>query len=230
KALLAGGEVWGSLPGVYAGAAAPVRQEHDPLLFDQLRALRLRLASERGLPPYIVCHDRSLVEMATCLPTTPEALGRIYGIGQHKVAAYGHAFLTLIQAYCQEHEIQERSPGSLSPNRPATLKDQSRTEMVWQQFQQGESLQELAVSHGVTQRTIFNHLKKAFDAGKPLRVGGLQAASHLTPPEIERVQAAFTKFGTDLLRPVFDACEEQISYDELHLWRLITLARVSQQP
>jgi ATP-dependent DNA helicase RecQ len=78
-----------------AGAVAnPVG---DPL-FDALRECRRTLASEAGVPPYVIFHDSTLREMATVQPATLGELGRITGVGARKLEAYGDAFLAVIRA------------------------------------------------------------------------------------------------------------------------------------
>ena len=74
------------------GAANPV----DDPLFEALRATRRKLATEAGVPPYVVFHDATLREMATRRPATLAALGEIGGVGARKLQAYGKAFLDAI--------------------------------------------------------------------------------------------------------------------------------------
>ena len=69
----------------------------DPL-FDALRECRRTLASEAGLPPYVIFHDSTLREMVTVRPANLGALGRITGVGARKLEAYGDAFLSVIKA------------------------------------------------------------------------------------------------------------------------------------
>ena len=68
----------------------------DSDLFDALRALRSEIAAERGVPPYVIFHDRTLREMARLKPTTVFDLHEIYGIGDKKAADYGPRFLARI--------------------------------------------------------------------------------------------------------------------------------------
>ena len=65
----------------------------DRELFDRLRALRKRLADEQGVPPYVVFSDRTLHEMASRKPSTPEAMLDIPGVGQAKLTRYAESFL-----------------------------------------------------------------------------------------------------------------------------------------
>jgi ATP-dependent DNA helicase RecQ len=62
-------------------------------LFERLRALRLRVARERGVPPYVIFHDTSLRELARLKPTTMDALRHVYGVGERKVQDYGTLLL-----------------------------------------------------------------------------------------------------------------------------------------
>ena len=71
----------------------------DPALFDALRNVRLRLARERGVPPYVIFHDRSLQEMADRRPRTIADLHDIYGVGVKKAADFGDAFLDAIREF-----------------------------------------------------------------------------------------------------------------------------------
>ncbi len=221
RAVLQGKEFWGTLQGIFAGSARSEMPEHDPVLFEQLRSLRTRLANERGLPPYVIFPDRSLIEMAAYFPQTSTQFEQIYGVGQRKINEYGPHFLPIIQAYCQENEIQPVPKLDRGVSRTTSLTGQRRTEYVWEHFQSGESITDIAADMGFTQGTILNHLKKAHQAGKPLNIEGLKASSQLSSEDGERVIAAFDDLGVEYLRPVFDALGGNIPYDQLHLWRLI---------
>jgi ATP-dependent DNA helicase RecQ len=76
---------------------APFDPDADPL-FERLRALRKRLADERGVPAYIVFNDRVLRAMADQRPATAAELLRISGVGPRKLERYGAAFLDAIAA------------------------------------------------------------------------------------------------------------------------------------
>jgi ATP-dependent DNA helicase RecQ len=71
--------------------------DHD--LFDVLRDVRLRLARERGVPPYVIFHDTTLREMVERRPKTIDDLYEIYGVGARKAADFGDAFLDAIRTF-----------------------------------------------------------------------------------------------------------------------------------
>ena len=68
----------------------------DEALFQALRAERLRLAREQGVPPYVIFHDASLRDMARARPASITEMGEIAGVGAAKCARYGRAFLSVI--------------------------------------------------------------------------------------------------------------------------------------
>lgn len=71
----------------------------DPDLFDVLRSVRLRLARERNVPPYVIFHDTTLRDMADRRPATVDDLHDIYGVGVKKAADFGEAFLAAIREF-----------------------------------------------------------------------------------------------------------------------------------
>lgn len=66
------------------------------VLFDRLRGVRTRLASEASVPPYVVFSDAALREMCSKRPHTSEEFLAIGGVGPVKLARYGEAFLSEI--------------------------------------------------------------------------------------------------------------------------------------
>jgi ATP-dependent DNA helicase RecQ len=65
--------------------------------FKRLRKLRASLANRENLPSYCIFHDRTLREMATALPGTPEELLRVTGVGEVTLRKYGQAFLEILR-------------------------------------------------------------------------------------------------------------------------------------
>ena len=67
-------------------------------LFERLRALRRRLAADRGVPPYVVFSDRTLRDMCARMPRGAEQMRMVHGVGQWKLSTYGEVFLREINA------------------------------------------------------------------------------------------------------------------------------------
>ncbi|MCD9016877.1 DNA helicase RecQ [Parachryseolinea silvisoli] len=81
-------------------------KSYDVKLFEMLKALRKKIAKDKNLPPYVIFQDPSLEEMATTYPTTKDELAQVNGVGMGKVNKFGDEFLTLIQQFVDEHDIE----------------------------------------------------------------------------------------------------------------------------
>lgn len=72
--------------------------EADKPLFEALRQWRRRHAEARGVPPYVICHDATLREIAARRPQSLADLADIPGIGDAKLAQYGEALVGVVSA------------------------------------------------------------------------------------------------------------------------------------
>jgi ATP-dependent DNA helicase RecQ len=75
----------------------PGLQENEVELYRTLREVRGQLAREANVPPYIVCHDRSLLDMVRLKPRTRDELKLVHGMGEARVTRYGGAFLEALK-------------------------------------------------------------------------------------------------------------------------------------
>lgn len=70
-----------------------------PALFETLRQLRLQIAKEESVPPYIVFADKTLIDMCKKLPQNEEEMLDVSGVGQNKLKKYGQRFLQEIASF-----------------------------------------------------------------------------------------------------------------------------------
>jgi len=73
----------------------PLSQEGE-VLFGALRQLRKELASENGIAPFMVFHDRTLRDMVRQHPRTLDDMRTVSGVGDSKLERYGEAFLAVL--------------------------------------------------------------------------------------------------------------------------------------
>ena len=71
----------------------------DEGLFEALKALRLRIATNEKVPAYIVFSNSTLQDMASKKPTTMTEFLDVSGVGKYKAEQYGEMFLTEIKRY-----------------------------------------------------------------------------------------------------------------------------------
>jgi len=70
--------------------------EADRELFQALREKRMEIARAQNVPPYVIFHDRTLMELAAARPASRTAMSSVPGVGETKLDRYGPAFLSVI--------------------------------------------------------------------------------------------------------------------------------------
>ena len=80
-------------------AASTVLPERDRALFQALREKRMEIARTQNVPPYVIFHDRTLVELAAARPASRAQMAAVAGVGEAKLERYGPAFLSVIAGH-----------------------------------------------------------------------------------------------------------------------------------
>ena len=96
----------------------------DNSLFELLRELRIKLAEEENIPPYMVFGDSTLREMSIKYPMDKDNMFSISGIGEKKFEKYGEVFINLIKKYTAENNI------IIDKNNDAALKNKASEETL----------------------------------------------------------------------------------------------------
>ena len=192
--------------------------DYDKRLFEELRALRRRLADERNLPPYVVFGDTSLRHMATVYPRTLEEFARVRGVGTARLQDYGRQFIDVVNAYASTHGLPEGSTAAGTGQRAERLqRGPSRThEATAELLGRGLSVTEIARERGLAETTVIGHLERLADLGETVDLARVLPESRMLS-EIER---AFSACGSFQLKPVWESLGSRVSYDELRLVRL----------
>jgi len=172
----------------------------DRPLYDALRALRLRLATEAKLPPYVICHDTTLLELATQRPADEEGLHGITGLGASKIKRYGKAFLETVSAFRPNPVLNNR----LSPTINQTLALHLA----------GRSADEIAAERGLDVGTVYTHFAEAIEAG----VVSMSDVLDLEPEDLDEIHGVFERLGTvdsGKLGPAHAALDGRFNYGVL---------------
>ena len=77
-------------------AAAKDLSNEEAAVFEKLRALRMELAKEHKVPPYIIFSDKRLIQMAMEKPSNKEEMLAVSGVGESKFEKYGEPFLACL--------------------------------------------------------------------------------------------------------------------------------------
>ena len=80
-------------------------------LFEKLRKCRSELAAKQGVPPFIICSDKTLKDMCARCPADKTQMADVYGMGAQKTASYGESFAEIIRMFLQTHESGNMTTG-----------------------------------------------------------------------------------------------------------------------
>ncbi len=207
-------------PAMKPTAGAPL--EYDEGLFEELRALRRRLADAQDVPAFVVFGDVALRHMAASRPTSLREFARIPGVGETKLAAYGAAFTEAIGRYVDAHggPVREAEPGPAAPliDGPARTNGQRKSTYnnTRELLARGLTVEEMAEERGLSVKTVMGHIEDLDYRGETLEV------AHLAPPQerLARIEEAFGVCGSAFLRPVWEYLGSEFSYDEIRIARV----------
>ncbi|MFT7098748.1 MAG: ATP-dependent DNA helicase RecQ [Rickettsiales bacterium] len=76
--------------------AVNLQTDSENELFNILKAKRLELAKQNNLPPYVIFHDKALIQMIQLKPKSLREMMKINGVGEAKLENYGQIFLDLL--------------------------------------------------------------------------------------------------------------------------------------
>lgn len=176
-----------------------VRPQDQPL-WEALRALRTELATEFGVPPYVIFHDATLQEMIRIRPKTTADLRQISGVGEQKLQRYGQRFLGEIAKFTLNELLDNRLSDTVNETLMA--------------YQQGRSIEEIAQQRQTQPSAVYSHLAEA------IAVGLLEVLEVIQLPGNEYDQIVLMIESLDgeergRLKPVFDSFDGQYDYGVL---------------
>jgi len=179
----------------------------DANLFDALRQLRLSIAREEQVPPYVVFTDRALQEMAATLPQSKQEFVKINGVGPVKWEKYGERFLEVIRNFGRG-KVPSQKEIALTPIERGSSKKQTVD-----LFQQGMSIENIAQTRKLTKGTIVSHLCEAIQQGDKIDISSLVSVENQI-----KIKAVITDLGiVERLTPIKEKLPSEITFDEIRL-------------
>lgn len=167
-------------------------------LFILLKALRLRIAQEENVPAYVIFNDATLKEMDRERPQTEEELLSISGVGQRKLEVYGPEFIEVIKTFLEQKKRKKK------------ISTYKKTLAL---YNKGKTVEEIAITRGLNQTTVFSHLAKLFEEGEAIDLK--QWVDLSTIKQIKIAKQALN--NPEQLRPYFDFFEGKIPYAQIRL-------------
>lgn len=165
-------------------------------LFDVLKKLRFKIATEEGIPAYLVFSDATLKELDRARPMSDADFLDISGVGQRKLEVYGDQFMAEITKFIKE-----------KPKKKNTFDE------TFKLYKKGMSVNEIAVERSLNPVTIFSHIAKLFADGK-----AIDLYDFVTKEEVEKVKIAKKELGSpDMLKPYYEYFEDKVGYTTIRM-------------
>ncbi|MBM4340570.1 MAG: RecQ family ATP-dependent DNA helicase [Deltaproteobacteria bacterium] len=189
-------------------------------LFASLKEMRLNIARDSNLPPFVIFHDRVLRAICQQLPRTISELLAVKGCGEYKVSVYGSQTLDVVKAYLKRHPEAKPLSEPLSKHTGTVLKRPvlknpsggSTVEITWMLWEKGLTLKEIAAKRGLTPSTIVEHLAQLIGEGRSIDLNRI-----LSKERIALIEDAIVRGGSERLAPIRALLPQDVSYDEIRL-------------
>ena len=214
---------------VSAGVSAAALTDYDEAMFEELRALRKRLADAQDVPAFVIFGDVSLRHMAAVFPQSLESFSRIPGVGAAKLERYGGPFLEVIRSYADANGLQDQTTALSGRERPRARDRDRQGEREQPErrrrttyddtralLSQKLTVSQIAQQRNLAEPTVIGHLERMAAQGETLEL------EHLLPAaaRLEKMKAAFDVCGSDFLAPAREFLGRDYTYDELRLARI----------
>lgn len=178
------------------------------MLWEALRERRTELAKEQGIPPFVIFHDTTFVDMVERRPRDLTGMRLVTGIGEKKLDLYGEDFLKIIL----EHSEMRNEPAKDTVAETLELS------------QKGMDVEAVSARRNLKPNTIYNHLAKAIEDGAV----ELGQVVNLSEREIQTIKDALLnqlkqQEGDKALKPVYEALDGAYDYGVLRCVRAALL-------
>jgi ATP-dependent DNA helicase RecQ len=180
-------------------------------IFDALRTWRREVASEKGMAPFTIFHDGTLRDISRIRPTTIDRLHLISGVGEVKLRDYGQTVLDIVARMSQDLRLSTDNPDSPLPV-PPTRAIPSTAELAYPHFRAGKSIAEVARLLGRAESTISEYLSAYIQVERPGRID-----TWVDRKLQDRIRVAASQHGSQRLKPVFLALNQEVPYDAIKI-------------
>ncbi len=185
--------------------------DYNKELFDELRKLRLALASVENVPSYVIFTDKTLVELSMYIPTEMSHLEHISGFGSVKIAKYGEQLISAINDFCRRTSTHSRM-SEILPAVSAPKKSISNSTTFLQSlelYQSGMSIQEIARRRNLKESTVSDHLLQF------VLTGELNVLKFVTKEKLQTIQTKIEEHGNVSLTLLKEQLGEEFTYNEI---------------
>ena len=182
-------------------------------LFDALRDWRRGVAARKAVPPYTIFHDGTLRDISRARPTTLDGLHQISGVGEARLRDYGEEVLAIVARVSQEQGLETDNPLDNTPkaSRPAPPSN-GAAEAAFPYYRDGKTVAEVARLMGKMESTACDYLCCFIHQERPDSID-----PWIDRTTRERITAAARQHGSQKLKPVFLALNQEVPYDAIRV-------------
>lgn len=164
-------------------------------LWQALRDCRKKIARDNGVPPYVIFHDATLVEIMERQPCNQQQFLQLNGVGKSKLEKYADEFLNVLNSHINKEEHAD------------TIKESMLL------FRSGLDINSVALRRNLKTSTIYSHLASCIEQGEIQ----LDEVIDLNKHEICIIHETLLSLddGSRKLKPVYDALDGMYDYDIL---------------
>ena len=195
----------------------------DQALLLALKDLRRKEAKRLGLPPFVIFQDPSLVEMATRFPISLDDLSNVNGISANKARRYGAPFLTLIEKYCEDNDIDRPDEFVV---RQVANKSKKKVNII-QGVDRKLPLEDIASGNQLSMDELLDEMVVIVHSGTKLNID-YYIEDEVDEYSLEDTYEYFMNAETDDVDLAFQELkEEDVTLDEIKLVRIKFLSEMA---
>ncbi len=173
------------------------KKRREDSLYERLRTLRYRIASEENIAAYLVFSDATLKEIETQRPLTDQEFLAISGVGKRKLEVYGGEFVSEIKNFLFEKKRKKKDT----------------TLATYELYLEDFTIEEIAEQRGLKIPTIFSHLSQLYKEGKDIDL-----RKYVTAEELSLISNAKKILKEEqALKPYYEFLNEKITYEKIRV-------------
>jgi ATP-dependent DNA helicase RecQ len=192
-----------------------MKDAFDDTLYQALLDMRKQISREKDIPPFVIFQESSLKDMSFQYPINKEELTNIQGVGLGKARRYGAPFLSLINSYVEENQIERPQDMVV---KSLVNKSGLKVQLI-QNIDRKLPLEDISKSQGKSMDEIIEEIEMIVNSGTRVNIN-YYIDEILDVDNQEEIYDYFSEAETDSLAEAFDEFDGDYTEEELRLMRI----------
>lgn len=187
----------------------------DDVLYGLLVDLRKSISKQKNIPPFVIFQEPSLKDMCFQYPITLDELTNIQGVGTGKAARYGAPFVSLIEQYVEDNEIERPQDMVV---KSLVNKSGLKVQLI-QNIDRKLPLEDIGKAQGKSMDEVLEELEAIVSSGTRVNIN-YYIDDILDPENQKEIFDYFREAETDDLKDAYHEFDGDYSEEELRLMRI----------